>query len=669
MVEIMEKALESTERILVCLSSSPSNHKVISAAVKMAEAFHAALTAIYVKTDGFDTLSETDRARLQKNTCLAEQSGAFVTTVIGNDVAMQIAEYAHISGTTKIVVGRSGAKRQHFWSKATLTEQIILNAPDLDVYIIPDSAVDLKKQTRRFRISDQIRPTWKDSFVTLLLLLAATGVGMLFTRFGFSEANIITVFILCVLITAVATVSPIYSAVSSLASVLLFNYFFIAPIFSFHTYEPEYAVTFGIMLISSLITGSLADKMKANARQSAREAFRAKVLFDTNQLLQKAAASSDVLRITARQVAALVERTAVIYPRENDKEIRPDPISCTAESEEAVLLPDENEAEIAAWVYRHQQSAGVHEEHYGAARSLYRAICINGYCYGVLCIHLDSHPMEAFSDSVLTSIQGECALALESLRNAKEKEQAAIAVRNEQLRSNLLRSISHDIRTPLTSISGNASNLLSHYRQLDAETLKQTFSDIYDDAEWLIDLVENLLSISRIENGQMDLHLAPEAVNDVVEEAVRHADRNAAQHKLTVSHSDDILIAQMDARLITQVLINLINNAIKNTQVGSEIVIQSAQTEDSIQISVSDNGPGIPDDRKSRIFEMFYTGQDKITDGRRGLGLGLALCKSIVEAHGGGITLVDNEPSGCRFTFTLPKREVTIHEETADPCG
>ena len=125
----------------------------------------------------------------------------------------------------------------------------------------------------------------------------------------------------------------------------------------------------------------------------------------------------------------------------------------------------------------------------------------------------------------------------------------------------------------------------------------------------------------------------------------------------------------MDARLITQVLINLINNAIKNTQVGSEIVIQSAQTEDSIQISVSDNGPGIPDDRKSRIFEMFYTGQDKITDGRRGLGLGLALCKSIVEAHGGGITLVDNEPSGCRFTFTLPKREVTIHEETADPCG
>lgn len=659
----MEKAAEATERILVCLSSSPSNHKVISAAVKMAEAFHAALTAIYVKTERYDALSDADKARLQKNTRLAEQNGAFVTTVIGNDVAVQIAEYAHISGTTKIVVGRSGTKRQHVWSKASLTEQIILNAPGLDVYIIPDSAVDLKKQTSQFRLPDQIRLTWKDSLVTLLLLLGATCIGLLFTRFGFSEANIITVFILIVLIIAATTLNPIYSAVSSLASVLLFNYFFIAPTFSFNTYEPEYAVTFGIMLISSLITSSLANKMKANARQSAREAFRAKVLFDTNQMLQKAATASDVLRITARQATALVERTAVIYARETDESLMTESIFGPSESEEGNLSPDQNEAAIAAWTYRHQQSAGVHEEQYGKSKSLYRPICINGYCYGVLCIRLGGQPMEAFSDSVLTSILGECALALESLRNAEEKEQAAIAVRNEQLRSNLLRSISHDIRTPLTSISGNASNLLSHYRQLDADTLEQAFSDIYDDSEWLINLVENLLSISRIENGQMHLHLAPEVVSDVVEEAVQHADRNASQHEIIqIAPSEEILIARMDARLITQVLINLINNAIKNTPIGSKIVIRSERTEDCIQISVSDNGPGIPDDKKPHIFEMFNTGQSKVSDGRRGLGLGLALCKSIVEAHEGTIMLTDNEPSGCRFTFTLPRREVTVHE-------
>ena len=161
----------------------------------------------------------------------------------------------------------------------------------------------------------------------------------------------------------------------------------------------------------------------------------------------------------------------------------------------------------------------------------------------------------------------------------------------------------------------------------------------------------------------MDLHLAPEVVSDVVEEAVQHADRNASQHEIIqIAPSEEILIARMDARLITQVLINLINNAIKNTPIGSKIVIRSERTEDCIQISVSDNGPGIPDDKKPHIFEMFNTGQSKVSDGRRGLGLGLALCKSIVEAHEGTIMLTDNEPSGCRFTFTLPRREVTVHE-------
>ena len=234
--------------------------------------------------------------------------------------------------------------------------------------------------------------------------------------------------------------------------------------------------------------------------------------------------------------------------------------------------------------------------------------------------------------------------------------------RSEQLRSNLLRSVSHDIRTPLTSISGNASNLLSHYRQLDDETLTQTFSDIYDDAEWLIDLVENLLSISRIENGRMELHLSTEIMGDVIAEALRHVDRNADRHHIVVKESSEVLLVRMDSRLIMQVLINLINNAIKNTPVGSQIVIRSEQIDGETVVTVSDDGPGIPDDVKQHIFEMFYTGQNTVVDGRRGLGLGLALCKSIVEAHHGRIRLVDNDPHGCRFIISLPMKEVQVNE-------
>ncbi len=658
----MERTAESGERILVCLSSSPSNPKVIVAAARMAKAFHAVLSAIYVKTAGDGDLSGPDKKRLQNNIKLAEQCGAAVITVTGNDVPVQIAEYAHISGTTKIVLGRSGAKRQHFWSKAPLTEQLILNAPDVDVYIIPDSSADIKQQKQKLTLTDQIRPTRRDSLITLLLLAVSTGVGLLFTYFGFSKANIITVFILGVLIISVFTVSSVYGIISSLASVLLFNWFFIEPRYSFHTYEPEYLVTFLIMLVSSLITGTLANRLKENARQSSRGAFRAKVLFDTNQLLQKAESPDEVIHITARQIKTLLSRDVAVFPAAGDKEpgsvIGPDSPPYYSETSEK----DENEAEIAQWVFNNQTAAGAHTEKYGNAKSFYYPICISGYCYGVIAIYLNGKTLETFEYSVFFSIVGECAMALDGLRNAAEKEKAAIAMRNEQLRANLLRSISHDIRTPLTSISGNASNLLTHYEQLDTETLMQIFTDIHDDSEWLIYLVENLLSISRIENGKMDLHLSLEVVNDVIEEALRHIDKGSARHHILFRPGSEVLLARMDARLIMQVLINLINNAVKYTQAGSEIKIISGQKDSDICVSVEDNGPGIPDSMKPHIFELFYTGQNDVSDGRRGIGLGLALCKSIVEAHGGSITLEDNEPAGCRFTFTLPAEEVMIHE-------
>ena len=348
--------LEGGEHILVCISPAPSNRKVVSAAVKLSAAFQATLTAIYVRPTDEQALDEEDRRRLQRNLTWAEQNGASVTTIIGDDVPAQIAEYARISGTTKIVMGRSGARRQHFWSKPSLTEQLILNAPDVDVYIIPDSTADLREPRRRPHLADQIRPTFRDAVVTLLLSSSAVGLG--FTRLDFSEANIITVFILGVLVISVTTVSPLCSAAGSLASVLLFNWLFIEPRFSFHTYEPEYAVTFGIMLVSSLITGTLANRLKDNARQSAREAFRAKVLFDTNQLLQKADSPQEVFRITARQIITLLNRDVDIYPMREDGGLG-DPMRFNAAESAEGQEVGEYEAEIAAQVFERQQSAGL----------------------------------------------------------------------------------------------------------------------------------------------------------------------------------------------------------------------------------------------------------------------------------------------------------------------
>lgn len=341
------------------------------------------------------------------------------------------------------------------------------------------------------------------------ILIAATLVGLLFSGLKIPEANIIAVYILGVLIISIITSSWMYSFLSSVISVLAFNFLFTIPRFTLRAYDPSYPVTFGIMFLVALITGSLASRMKEYARESA---------------------------------------------------------------------------------------------------------------------------------------------------------QAAMQIEKEQLRADLLRSISHDLRTPLTSISGNASNLLSNENEFSQETRMQIYGDIYDDSMWLIKLVENLLSVTRIEDGRMDLRMSAELMDEVIAEAMRHTDRNRDGRKIEVSSDEEFILGKMDARLIVQVVINLVDNAVKYTPEGAQIRIHTGKKDGMVVVSVSDTGPGIPDEQKSKVFDMFYTGTNRAADGRRSLGLGLGLCRSIIRAHGGEIWVSDNKPQGAVFTFTLPAEEVTLHE-------
>lgn len=233
--------------------------------------------------------------------------------------------------------------------------------------------------------------------------------------------------------------------------------------------------------------------------------------------------------------------------------------------------------------------------------------------------------------------------------------------RHEELRSNLLRSISHDLRTPLTGISGNASLLLERTDELSEEKKEELYSSIADDAHWLTDLVENLLAITRvgdIENGDINLNLQVELVDEVIEEALKHCDKRISRHEIVRNSEDELLLAKMDARLMLQVIINLVNNAVKYTEEGSRITISTKRDADNAVISVADNGAGICDADKEHIFERFYTARYNNPDSRRGLGLGLALCRSVIEAHGGSITVKDNEPHGAVFEITIPVVEV-----------
>lgn len=499
-----------------------------------------------------------------------------------------------------------------------------------------------------------------DMLKSALILLAASGVGIVFDGLGLSEVNIITVYILGVLITSIYTRSHVYSLVASLVSVVVFNFLFIDPRYTFMAYDSDYPVTFVIMFAAALITGSLAARLKRNAKQSAQAAFRTKILFETNQLLQQAKGREAVAEVAARQLTRLLSRTVVVYLAERDALGAPRVFPADGELPPAACT-DESERAVACWVMQNNRQAGATTDTQPGAKCLYLSMRVNDNVYGVLGVLVGETALDTFENSIMLSILGESAMAMENQKNAEEKEAAAILAKNEQLRANLLRAISHDLRTPLTSISGNASNLMSNSASFDEAAKHRIYADIYDNALWLAGLVENLLSVTRLEEGRMNLRMSAELLDDVVAEALRHVNNRGVAHTVSVVHKNELLLARMDAKLIVQVIINLVDNAIKYTPEHAHIEITTMQAGDRAVVRVADDGPGIPEDMKPHVFDMFYSGANKIVDSRRSMGLGLSLCRSIITAHGGQITLSDNVPHGAVFTFTLAAEEAHLH--------
>ncbi len=659
--EKMQTEYRTHEHILVCLSSAPSNEKIIRTAARMAGAFRCGFTALFVETKAFQWMNARDKQRLQGNMRLAQQLGASIETVYGDDVAYQIAEFSRLSGVTKIVLGRSGIPRRLLLRKPSLTERLIELTPELDIHIIPDNGVNRLLDTKHREVMHIPPISVLDLLKSAGILVLVTLVGLLFYNFGFTEANIITLYILGVMLISVYTRSSICSFVASIASVLTFNFLFTVPRFTLQAYDSEYPITFLVMFLASLLTGSLASKLKSHAKRSAQVAWRTKLLFETSQNLQRAHTQEEIISVTAKQLLKIFQRDIVVYSIDEKGLLEPE-IFLVDGAASPQRYTTAKEREVAQWVLSNNKRAGAGTETLPDARCTYLSIRTGERVYGVVGIAASDKPLDSFESSILLSVLGECALALENQKNAEEKEAAAVLAKNEQLRANLLRSISHDLRTPLTSISGNASNLLSNGPLFDAKTKEQMYADIYDDAMWLINLVENLLSVSRLEQGRMNLHLTTELIDEVVAEALRHINRKRAEYHFHVQSSDDYLLAQIDAKLIVQVLINILDNAMKYTPPGSDIEIGWKQEGKFIYISVADNGPGIPDQAKPHIFDMFYSASNQIADSRRSMGLGLALCKSIVNAHGGEIVVSDHKPHGSIFTFSVPAGEVELHE-------
>lgn len=655
-----ETVAKAGEHILTCLSSSPSNAKVIRTAARMAEVFHSSFTALFVETAETKELKGENLKRLRDNMRLAEQLGARIATVYGEDPAVQIAEYAKVSGITKIVLGRSSHKPTPFWKNKLLVDQLTKLTGDIDIYIIPDVQPVRERNSSMLRKPVQ-KFSWIDLLKALLIALAATGISFGFYALGLREANIIIVYLLGVLIASVWTQGYLYGIIVSLLSVVSFNFFFTVPRFSLAVDDPNYPITFFIMLMASLMSSSLATRVKRQARQSAQRAYYMELLINSNQKLQQGRDEQEIIQLAAEQVGALLDRP-ILYAlagREQKMDFRVFPQS---ESKRMLGAMTPEELGVAEWVEKNNKHAGATTNTLPHAQNLYLSIRGNQGVMGVVGIPSKFYPpLDAFEKNLMISILNECGLILERRRLRAEKQQIEMETQRERLRANLLRAISHDLRTPLTSISGNAGVLMEKSISLDEGKKQEIYSSIYDDSMWLVNLTENLLSITRIENGTMHLQMNAELIGDVFREAISHVDRKAAEHKISIELEDDMLMAKMDVRLIVQVIINIVNNAIKYTQEGSHICLSAKKQGAFACVRICDDGPGISDEAKQHLFNMFYTADIGKSDSRRGLGLGLSLCRSIVEAHGGSISVSDNQPHGAVFSFTLPLEEVTIN--------
>lgn len=660
-----ETKIHVEEHVLVGISSSPTNAKVIRSAARLAQAFHGKFTALYVQKMDRNERNEASSERLQQHIKLTEQLGGHVVIVQEDDIAAALANYSQISGVTKLVLGRTSMKKKWWRSNSKISDRLNDFVPNLAIHIVPDQ----ENEPLRFpEVRTQLKFEWMDMLKMLTVFSLASFISLSFFSIGVSESNIITIYILGVLVLATWTTGWMVSIISSLVSVLIFNFLFIEPRFSFEAYHRDYFITFLIMFLSGLITSSLTKKVKEQAIVAVRKSYRMEVLLETNRKLQYAKTVEEIITEGMSQIVKLVDKPVEFFEINNRlivKSIffRTESMSTIENNKIATLFDNVNERGVVTWVANNNHLAGVSTDVFPEANAYYLPLVSGDNVKGVIGIALSKQsPLPAFERHILHAIMNDFSFALDKWYLQKANEEVAREAELEQMRANLLRAISHDLRTPLTSISGNADILLTSGEQINDTEKLQLYRDIYSNSKWLVQMVENLLAVSRLDDGKLAIEMQPELVEDIMQEALLHVVRINNTHKISFHVEPELLLALMDARLIIQVIINIIDNALTYTPTGSEIILIAKEIGNSVHFSIMDNGPGIEESLKARLFDPFTTGKVQRSDSRRGLGLGLALCQTILKLHGSELTVADNEPNGTIFNFSLEKGVVNIVE-------
>lgn len=481
-----------------------------------------------------------------------------------------------------------------------------------------------------------IRIRWKQNIIDLCFMLSiivlATLLSVLARHLGLEEVNFVVVFILSVLIISRYTKGYAYGIIASILAMLSFNFFFISPLYTFRFYNDNYIFTFIVMLLAAVFTSTMTSKLILLREIANEREKQAQLLNIITSRLVKTVGIQEIASVSIQCLADLLKSDVTL-------------LVITPKTSEILRLKVEKGGQtIQSDMIKNAEAASVIQEFFTIP------ISVKGKIVSYVCLPAGLETKKSHDRSLLDSVILQITISMEHELLTAEKEAARVDTEREKFKSNLLRAISHDLRTPLAGITGSAEMLLHNLKYDENIKIAQ---GIYEDSCWLTLLVENVLSLTKIQEGRLSLNKKSEAVEEIVSESVSRASKYTPNRRISTVVPHEVLFVPMDGKLIEQVLINLIDNALKHTNPEGEIKVSVYPDGDRVWFEVSDNGEGIAEGDLPKIFDMFFISNRSKTEGKRGIVLGLAICKSIVNYHGGEIDAQNNPTGGVTFRFYL----------------
>jgi two-component system sensor histidine kinase KdpD len=651
----IESVWKTATALLTCVGPDAAAERVVRAAARLAGQLNTEWHAIYVETPNLQRLAAAKREKILANLNLAQQLGATTAVIAHAQIAESIVAYARKNNLSKLVIGRDPIRRLWPWQRSS-GQKLAMLAPDIDLIEVGRAANSTKESGRensQLRDLPDVESSERRKAKRLRYLwaaLACVGVTLLSVPLAahFDRSNIVAIYILAVVLVGVR-LGRGPAALAAVLSVCAFDFFFVPPRFSFAVSDVQYLLTFCIMLAVGLIAGQLTAGLRFQARVASHREERAGSLYEIARDLSGAVQVEQVVKISDESIQRTFRASAaLLLPDASGRLIST--LNTDAKRADAALAV---EIGTAQWAFDRGQPAGFGTDTLPGSEVLYIPLRAPTQARGVLAVKAHNRRMLRIPEQrqLLDTFAALIAIALERVHYVGVAQDALLKMESERLRNSLLAALSHDLRTPLTVLVGLAESLALTAPKLSSVQL-ETAQAIQDEARRMSTLVSNLLDMARIESGEVTLNLQWQPLEEVVGAALEAARGMLQRHTVVVQLPRDLPLVKFDAVLIERVLVNLLENVSKYTPPGSTVTLSAQVIADRLSVSVADNGAGLPAGREEAVFQKFTRGERE--SATPGVGLGLAICRAIIESHQGKITGAQRPGGGAIFTFTLP---------------